>query len=86
MFYLLSVGGTHPITGITVSPIGIQKAIQIAVKANSPSFWPSNGSFRAYRDGMVVAAENLFGVGSAEANAVRSAWEAVGVVGPSPPR
>ena len=83
MFYLLSVGGTHPVTGITVSPIGLQKAIQIAIRANHRSYWqrPDIG-FRDASNGMVRAAEDLFGVGSAEASAVRTAWEAVGVVGP----
>ena len=75
MFYLLSQGGTHPVTNITVEGIGLEKAMAIAYIANKEE-WKSNTTFSEARDGMVRAAQ-LFG--SNEVLQVQNAWAAVGV-------
>ena len=77
-------------TGVTVFGIGIQKAIRIAIAANHPNIWGSIPAerlnfFLEARRGMVDAADLIFGMGSNEADAVKRAWDAVGVVEPPPP-
>ena len=77
-------------TGVTVPGIGIVKAIWIAVSANHPDIWgriPADrlNFFLEARRGMVDAADLIFGMGSNEADAVKRAWDAVGVVEPPPP-
>ena len=56
MFYLLATGGTH--NGVTVSGIGITKAIQIATHAVSTS-WTSNITYQMARVTMIEAAADL---------------------------
>jgi len=80
-FYLLSEGGTgtndnnysYSITGI-----GMTKAAQIAYR-NLTVYLTSTSNFFDARNGAIQAAEDLFGVGSTEANATIAAWAAVGV-------
>lgn len=85
MFYLLSAGGTH--NGVTVTGIGIEKAIKIAYRANrgkkpnGDPYWPSDATFSTARDGMILAAQAIFGVRSFEAKQVANAWSAVKVFG-----
>jgi len=74
MFYLLSRGDTH--YGITVQGIGIERAIQIAYRANVER-WPNNATFQDALDGMVYIAQRYFGTN--EVYQVRNAWAAVGV-------
>ncbi len=80
MFYLLSVGtqagNGGPFNGVTVQPLGIDTAIDIAFKADI-KFWPKNATFKDAFDGMVNAAEDSYGAN--EANQVQNAWAAVGV-------
>lgn len=78
MFYLLSAGGTHPATHVQVLGIGVDKAIQIGMKANREK-WPNNVTFQDALDGMVQAAKILHGQDSFEMNQVKNAWAAVGV-------
>ena len=76
MFYLLAAGGTH--NGVTVTGIGITKAIQIATYALSTS-WTSNINYQMARVTMVMAAADLFGASAMEQAQVRLAWDAVRV-------
>ena len=80
MFYLLAAGGTH--NGVTVTGIGITKAIQIATHAVSTS-WTSNINYQMARVTMIEAAADLFAPSTMEQTQVRLAWDAVRVV-PSP--
>ncbi len=85
-FYLLSQGGSHPRGKSTnvVSGIGIADAARIFYRLNTVYLTPSS-TFGDARVGSVKAADDLFGVGSAQSLAVKSAWTAVGVEDPIPP-
>jgi PKD repeat protein len=76
MFYLLSQGGTHSVSNITVQGIGIVNAIKIAFKANDER-WPNNATFQNALDGMVFIANRDFSTN--EVYQVKNAWAAVGV-------
>ncbi len=78
MFYLLSQGGTHPVSNIAVQGIGISKAIQIAYRANM-GYWTNFATFSNALTGMVNAATELYGANSNEVYQVKNAWAAVGV-------
>ena len=78
MFYLLSEGGTHPVSNITVQGIGISSAIWIAYRANM-DYWQNKATFKDALDGMVAAAEDIYGLNSNEVNQVKNAWAAVGI-------
>ncbi|MBI5893457.1 MAG: M4 family metallopeptidase [Deltaproteobacteria bacterium] len=70
MFYLLSQGGTH--NKVSVTGIGIEKAIQIAYKANTekdpvtkePLYWKPDATFVRACEGMRDAAKVQYGAGS----------------------
>jgi hypothetical protein len=78
MFYLLSAGGTHPVSNITVQGIGIQNAMAIALRANL-LYWRNGATFQDALAGMVSAANDLHPNDASYANAVKNAWAAVGV-------
>ena len=79
MFYLLSAEGTHTHKGVTVTGIGIQKAMKIALKANNKTDWPLNKTTYLHgKNGMIQAAIDL-GMTTFEVEQVRKAWTAVGV-------
>jgi bacillolysin len=85
-FKLLAVGGTHPRekTTVVVPGIGVEKAARIFYKANTDIFTPSTHFVEA-KTGTEQAARQL-GYDAATVDAVRMAWEAVGVgVIPPPP-
>ncbi|MAT55510.1 MAG: hypothetical protein CMN32_13620, partial [Saprospirales bacterium] len=80
-FYLLCVGevGTNDFGyNYNVPAIGFTKAAAIAYRNLSVYLGP-NSQFIDARNGAIQAAEDLYGVGSAEAQAVDEAWKAVGV-------
>jgi Zn-dependent metalloprotease/chitodextrinase len=80
-FYLLSEGGNGANdfgSPYTVSAIGMTKAAAIAYRALSVYLTNSSNYFDA-RAASVQAAEDLYGVNSSEADAVKDAWHAVGV-------
>ncbi len=81
MFYLLSMGGEG------VQAIGIDNAIKIAFKANINKWktTPTPLTFRDARQGMIYAAQDLFGYLSNEVTQVDKAWAAVGVTATSTP-
>ncbi len=74
MFYLLSVGGQF--NGVTVQPLGIDTAIDIAFKANR-YYWPPDHTFYNAYDGMAKAAHDNYGAYATMQ--VMNAWAAVGV-------
>ena len=76
MFYLLAAGGTH--NGVTVTGIGITKAIQIATHAVN-TYWTSNITYQMARVTMIMAAADLFTSSTMEQTQVRLAWDAVRV-------
>ena len=78
MFYLLSHGGVHSNTGIGVTGIGIQTAMNVAMDANR-YYWTSTTDFNSARNGMVLAAQPYGGNAVAQ---VKNAWAAVGVGAP----
>ena len=78
MFYLLSAEGTHTHKGVTVTGIGIQKAMKIALKANNPQYWLFDATYPNAKNGMIRAAQDL-GMTAFEVEQVRKAWTAVGV-------
>ena len=73
MFYLLSEGGVH--NNISVTGLGINIAIQIALDANI-DYWTTTVDFMNARLGMILAAQPY---GTNAVNQVRNAWAAVGV-------
>ena len=81
-FHLLSQGGTHPRgrTMVTVSAIGIEKALRIFYRANTLLFTAST-DFAGARSATAQAAIDLYGSCSAEWRSVHTAWDAVGVPG-----
>jgi Zn-dependent metalloprotease len=77
MFYLLSVGGTH--NGITVTGIGVDNAMKIALDANKNQ-WSQATTFHDAKAGMIASAgsDKINGVDIAKQ--VKLAWEAVNVL------
>jgi len=73
MFYLLVEGGSF--NGVSVTGIGIDRAMQIATDAMRYE-WTSNETFLSARAGMEAAAAQY---SAANATQVANAWRAVGV-------
>ncbi|RKH62757.1 peptidase M4 [Corallococcus llansteffanensis] len=85
-FALLSKGGTHPRgrSSIHVPAIGVQRAGGIWYKANTEIF-VSSTTFEQAKAWTIMTA-SLLGYDQAHQDAVKAAWEAVGVgVNPQPP-
>lgn len=76
-FYLLAVGGTHPLSGITVPRIGRAAAEWIFFRALRKL--PKNASFSQARVAALSAAADGYGLYSSAWNATKAAWDAVGV-------
>lgn len=80
-FYLLSQGGsgTNDLgKSYSVSGIGIEDALQIVYK-NLTNYIISQSSFKDACNSSLQAAKDLFTTNSTQYQAVKSAWEAVGV-------
>ncbi|SKB87909.1 Por secretion system C-terminal sorting domain-containing protein [Soonwooa buanensis] len=80
-FYLLTVGGagTNDIgNSFNVTGIGIQKAAAIAYRTNT-SYLGASSTYADARTYSIKSAEDLYGVGSNEANQVMNAFYAVGI-------
>ena len=80
-FYLLSVGGAGTNdngTAFAVTGITIGKAARIAYRTERFYLTP-NATYSSARQASLQAAVDLFGLGSAEVQAVAKAWRAVGV-------
>ena len=82
MFYLLSMGGTF--NKVTVTGIGVQVAMKIAIDAHE-HHWSMSSDYAAARAGMVTAAMAYDAANTTSTKAqVENAWKAVGVEPPSP--
>jgi bacillolysin len=80
-FYLLSQGGSGTNdkgTAYSVTGLGIDKAAAIAFRTNTV-YLVSTSNYAAARTYAIKSAEDLYGVGSNEANQTSCAWAAVGV-------
>jgi hypothetical protein len=79
-FYMLSQGGTHPRqkSTVTVTGIGIEKALQVYYYANNNLF-TSSTNFQSARSLTASAAKTLYGCDAWEA--VHKSWDAVNVPG-----
>lgn len=80
-YYLLSQGGndTNDLGhAYNIAGIGINEAEQIAWRTES-HYLTSSSNYATTRTESIIAAQDLFGVGSCEEIAVTNAWYAVGV-------
>ena len=86
VFYLLAQGGTHHLSGVTVTGIGADNAAKIWYKALT-TYMTSSTNFAGARTATLSAASALFGATSAQYTSVATAWCAAGVgtcTGPTP--
>ncbi len=86
-FYLLAHGGTGTNDkgfSYNLAGIGIDKAAAIAFRTLTTKLTPAS-QYSDCRNLSIVAAQDLYGVGSNEATQTANAWDAVGVVPPPPP-
>jgi thermolysin len=77
VFYLLAQGGTHHLGG-SMSGIGADAAGDIWYTALT-NYMTSSTNFQQARQATIAAASALYGVSSAQANAVAQAWSLCGV-------
>ena len=77
VFYLVANGGSHRLGG-TVSGIGADVAARIWFRALT-TYLTSSADFSAARAGTLRAAQDLYGAGSAQTNAIQAGWCVVGV-------
>jgi Zn-dependent metalloprotease len=77
-FYLAAAGGTHHLSGVTVTGIGTTDAGKIWYRALTV-YMTSGTNFAGARTAMLSAAADLFGTSSQQYLTVRTAWCAVGV-------
>ncbi|MCY1021720.1 M4 family metallopeptidase [Pyxidicoccus sp. MSG2] len=84
-FALLAKGGTHPRgrSAVVVPAIGVEKAIRIWNKASTDFYVPSTNFEQA--KALTVQAAAVLGYDTATQDAVKLAWESVGVGVPPPP-
>lgn len=85
-FYLASVGGTHHLSGVTVTGIGTTDAAKIWYRSLTV-YMTASTNFSGARTAMLNSATDLFGSASAQYNTIATTWCAVGVgscPGPSP--
>jgi len=78
MFYLLSHGGTSKCNGSSVNGLGIDKAAKIWFRALTVKM-TSGTNYAGARTAALAAATDLYGAGSAEYNAVASAFSGINV-------
>jgi bacillolysin len=78
VFYLAANGGTHHLSGVTVTGMGANDAGKIWYRALTV-YMTTGTNFAGARTAMLNAASDLFGAGSAQYNTIGRAWCAVGV-------
>ena len=78
VFYLAAAGGTHHLSGVTVSGIGPNDAGTIWYRALTV-YMTSGTNFAGARTATLNAAADLFGATSQQYQSVRTAWCAAGV-------
>lgn len=79
VFYLLSVGGTHAVSGVKVPKIGREVAEDIFYEAMSRHMFAGTNFYRMAH-ATLSGATDLYGYNSKQYKAVRTAWQAVGVL------
>jgi bacillolysin len=77
-FYLVAKGGTHHLSGVTVTGIGTTAAAKIWYKALT-TYMTSSTNFAGAKTATLNAAAALYGSGTAQYNAVSQAWTACGI-------
>lgn len=77
-FYLAAVGGTHHLSGVTVTGMGTTDASKIWYRALS-IYMTSGTNFSGARTAMLNSATDLFGSTSSQYNTIATTWCAVGV-------
>lgn len=77
-FYLMAAGGTHHLSGTTVTGIGTTDAARIWYRSLTV-YMTSSTNFSGARTAMLNAATDLFGSTSAQYTTVATGWCAVGV-------
>ena len=77
-FHLAAAGGTHHLSGVTVTGMGTTDAAKIWYRALSIHM-TSGTNFSGARTAMLNSATDLFGSASAQYNTTAAAWCAVGV-------
>ena len=77
-FYLAAAGGTHHLSGVTVTSIGPTDAARIWYRALTV-YMTSSTNFSGARTAMLNAATDLFGGSSAQYTTIARTWCAVGV-------
>lgn len=77
-FYLAVAGGTHHLSGVTVTGIGSTDAARVWYRALTV-YMTSSTNFSGARTAMLNAATDLFGSSSTQYNTIATAWCAVGV-------
>ena len=87
VFYLAAVGGTHHVSGVTVTGMGTTDAARIWYRALT-SYMTSSTNFSGARTATINASNAIFGAGSAQTTKVTTAWCSAGVgtcpAGPTP--
>lgn len=78
VFYLAAAGGTHHLSGVTVTGMGTTDAAKIWYRALT-TYMTSGTNFSAARTAMLNAATDLFGASSTQYTTVAKAWCAAGV-------
>ncbi|MEZ5428876.1 MAG: M4 family metallopeptidase [Pyrinomonadaceae bacterium] len=78
VFYLVAVGGTHHLSGVTVTGVGTNAAEKIWYRALTV-YMTSGTNFSGARTATLNAAANLYGSSSSQYNTVATAWCAAGV-------
>ncbi len=78
VFYLAAAGGTHHLSGVTVTGMGTTDAARIWYRALT-TYKTSGTNFSAARTAMLNAATDLFGASSTQYTTVAKAWCAAGV-------
>lgn len=77
-FYLAANGGTHHLSGVTVTGMGTTDSARIWYRALTV-YMTSSTNFSGARTAMLNAATDLFGSGSTQYERTQTAWCAVGV-------
>ncbi len=77
-FYLVAAGGTHHLSGVTVSGIGTSAAEKIWYRGLTV-YMTSSTNFSGARTATLNAATDLYGSASTQYNTTATAWCAVGV-------
>ncbi len=77
-FYLAANGGTHHLSGVSVTGMGADDAGKIWYRSLTV-YMTSGTNFAGARTAMLNAAADLYGAGSTQYNTVGRAWCAVGV-------